>query len=527
MKKQGFTLVELLAVIAILAILIIIALPNILKMFNDAQMKLFLQEARNINKAAEDSYLAHKMGASNLTETTYTYTDGEETVTGNISMKLTGQKPQNGELIIRPNGDTALAFHNGKYCARKSFDSDEITISRVTEDQCVLDNLPVVATSELCFEFDDSTGTILNYYDYEEDNSSNPVCPSEVVIPSEIDGVPVVAIGDYALAYYNYAVYNYDESKDLELLNNNVTDKNNIYKLSSAVSTDTYNPVNISDNRVALRYEPLVSLIIPNTVEYIGECAFIANNIESIEIPSSVNTIGAAAFERNNITTVTIGNGVTTIGENAFSRNNITVLEIPDSVTNIEDKAFAYNGLTNITIGRGLISIGESVFYYNETLTNLVVDSDNPNYMSSNNALYTKDGQTLLLGAKTCSNNILNTTKTIETNAFEGMGLTSLTIPDGVITIKRAAFHGNELTSVTIPNSVTTIEAYGFGYNKLTSVMIGTGITSLGERSFNNNRITQGNFKIDKVSGSVSFGSNVLGSNGSLGNTTITPTYLR
>ncbi|NLC48075.1 MAG: prepilin-type N-terminal cleavage/methylation domain-containing protein, partial [Tenericutes bacterium] len=33
MKKNAFTLVELLAVIAILAILIIIALPNILKMY--------------------------------------------------------------------------------------------------------------------------------------------------------------------------------------------------------------------------------------------------------------------------------------------------------------------------------------------------------------------------------------------------------------------------------------------------------------------------------------------------------------
>ena len=34
-NNKGFTLVELLAVIAILAILVIIALPNVLKMFND------------------------------------------------------------------------------------------------------------------------------------------------------------------------------------------------------------------------------------------------------------------------------------------------------------------------------------------------------------------------------------------------------------------------------------------------------------------------------------------------------------
>ena len=41
MKYKGFTLVELLAVIAILALLVIIALPNVLKMFNQAKKDTF------------------------------------------------------------------------------------------------------------------------------------------------------------------------------------------------------------------------------------------------------------------------------------------------------------------------------------------------------------------------------------------------------------------------------------------------------------------------------------------------------
>ena len=47
-KKKGFTLVELLAVIAILAILVIIALPNVIKMYNNAKRSSFLTEAKEV-----------------------------------------------------------------------------------------------------------------------------------------------------------------------------------------------------------------------------------------------------------------------------------------------------------------------------------------------------------------------------------------------------------------------------------------------------------------------------------------------
>ena len=57
MKKKGFTLVELLAVIAILAILVIIALPNIMSMFNEAKKSTFTTELKNIYRGAEQAYV--------------------------------------------------------------------------------------------------------------------------------------------------------------------------------------------------------------------------------------------------------------------------------------------------------------------------------------------------------------------------------------------------------------------------------------------------------------------------------------
>ncbi len=62
MKKKGFTLVELLAVIAILAILVIIALPNVLKMFREAKENTFTREVQNIMRSAESKYVSASIG---------------------------------------------------------------------------------------------------------------------------------------------------------------------------------------------------------------------------------------------------------------------------------------------------------------------------------------------------------------------------------------------------------------------------------------------------------------------------------
>ena len=64
MNKKGFTLVELLAVIAILALLVIIALPNVLSMFNNAKKDLFLTEAKNVFKESAKKYISDNMHSS-------------------------------------------------------------------------------------------------------------------------------------------------------------------------------------------------------------------------------------------------------------------------------------------------------------------------------------------------------------------------------------------------------------------------------------------------------------------------------
>lgn len=59
MNKKGFTLVELLAVIAILAILVLVAVPNVLGMFNNAKKDTFATETKDMIRIAQQQYLAN------------------------------------------------------------------------------------------------------------------------------------------------------------------------------------------------------------------------------------------------------------------------------------------------------------------------------------------------------------------------------------------------------------------------------------------------------------------------------------
>ena len=74
--------------------------------------------------------------------------------------------------------------------------------------------------------------------------------------------------------------------------------------------------------------------------------------------------------------------------------------------------------------------------------------------------------------------------------AFANNALTSVTIPDSVATIGSYAFDKNQLTSVTIPDSVTVISYGAFRKNQLTSVIIGNSVTSIESQAFRENQLT-------------------------------------
>ncbi len=107
MNKKGFTLVELLAVIAILAILVIIALPNVIKLYNNAKKNTFLTEAKTIYKEAANKYITESMKGNKVS---YINSNSKN------SLELSGSKNISYCINLDGSGNiTSLIVSNNNY----------------------------------------------------------------------------------------------------------------------------------------------------------------------------------------------------------------------------------------------------------------------------------------------------------------------------------------------------------------------------------------------------------------------------
>ena len=144
------------------------------------------------------------------------------------------------------------------------------------------------------------------------------------------------------------------------------------------------------------------------------------------------------------------------------------------------------NYITSTLLSFALMIYTSSVFAYD-------IEIDGIYYTLSNNEAYvaspgnnTYSGEVKIPHSITYLGLTYNVTR-IEDNAFySSQELTSVSIPDGIITIGKKAFQGcHELANITFPNSITTIGEDAFlGCYSLENIFIPYSVTSIGERAF-------------------------------------------
>ena len=267
-------------------------------------------------------------------------------------------------------------------------------------------------------------------------------------------------------------------------------------------------------------FKGLRSVILPESLTYIGFFAFANTGLTSVTIPESVTVIAGGTFYGcTDLTSITIHNNVTDIEDSAFEGcsnitsatmpttaidyipqdslqtvvltsgesignrafygcSSLTSITISDSVTNIGAEAFyGCSSLTSVTIPDGVTSIESDAFSGCTGLTSIKVDAENTAYASVDGVLYNKAKTELISIPAAVAGDITipHGVTSIGYSAFEGcIGLTSITIPNSVTSIGSSAFEGCiGLTSITIPDSVTSIGSSAFeGCSSLESITL-------------------------------------------------------
>lgn len=262
--------------------------------------------------------------------------------------------------------------------------------------------------------------------------------------------VPAGATSTYASHDWNsdYFTYNISEVSPLPA-NTEFTVDSLMYKTTDAALNTT-----VTDVTSTNIYDPGI----PPKVAYQGNLCTVtsltANSFQNCtrmvkaEVPFTVLSIGNYAFYNcRKVDRVVLNEGVQQIGRYAFAHmENLPSIRIPASVT----------------------SVGNAAFIVDPTLYGIYVEQGNPNYVSVDGALFSKDRKRLV--------------------AFPEARTNDYTVPDGTEVIGSEVFRGNaSLSIITLPNSLQEIEGYAFfDCTALPTIEVPNGVTTIGNYAFYN-----------------------------------------
>ena len=248
-------------------------------------------------------------------------------------------------------------------------------------------------------------------------------------------------------------------------------------------------------------------------VTIIGENAFKDKKLVAVHLYYGIKTIENGAFQNNKITDLKLSPSITTIGPFAFYNNLIPAIDFPEGLETIDTYGFANNKLTEIILPKTLKKIGSYAFYGN--LLNDIEFQSNINAGSaafSNNKMPPSKGiiyqynattgqtdYTTIIGYAGSSKDVVIpemingvAPTTIASSAFASNQLTSISIPDSVTSIGSSAFYSNKLTQIKLPANLKTIGDSAFRENWLNSINIPPSVTSIGKAAFVRNCVPAG-----------------------------------
>lgn len=375
-RNKGFTLIELIVVIAILGILVLLAAPKIIGYIQDAK----LAQIKNDSKAHESAVTVEMTSNPNYIhyiKQNWEPASYEELIqasdedrlydkTGNITFNgfCSGENNNDGPNYQGLNNriilaDVAPSFPPGIFDELKGdcFEFPEHYVNTKLPGKFIMNE-----EGEVVYIHNKSVSKGGNG----NQNGSNPdgSNENESVDPNynkpplhsnpASDFLGEVYTAEESLAELENSLNNgwiSQEDFDAEIV-----DLKDIYVIYEYVgtSTDVVIPGKIQGADVsyiddsAFEGKGLTSIYIPNTVGAIGENAFKDNFIKNLVLPSELVYVWNGAFANNPLETLQFGNKVTQINPYAFNNTKLTEITLPRSLLFIYD--FTFGNTPTLTI---------------------------------------------------------------------------------------------------------------------------------------------------------------------------------
>jgi len=157
----------------------------------------------------------------------------------------------------------------------------------------------------------------------------------------------------------------YVSGHEYTTLDSNLTIRGSVNIGGSEYSVKSIGENAFADTGIFVSTTSLASIIIPDSVEQIGQSAFAGSGLTSIDFPKSLTTIGVSAFYGTRLRSVLVGPSVQTIGEGAFTcawGSDMSFVTIGASVKKIGSNAFDRCGTPTVTFEGAAPLMDTSVF---------------------------------------------------------------------------------------------------------------------------------------------------------------------
>ncbi len=435
--------------------------------FSDEVKDILIKHATDVTNLSAVSF--SKNVQSFVLEFSYYYNPSDIPVIKNNT--------NNGLSILTARDNSTKVLVKALDSAPETITKEMLSGVKVIADSAFTNDNSVVKTIELPIGVEYIGNSALNT---KYDSSLN------VSLPSTIKELGAGALGNFTSPIADDNALRMIESYDNPEVKYLVSRDSS--KIQSNITKDMLKGVRCIYGSTFYRDNGLKSIDIPETVMDIGDSAFSYTSLTSITLPSQLTKIKSSTFMYSTLSSIDIPNGVTTIESNAFESTDISNVRIPDSVISIGSKAFnVCSKLTDITLPNNLIDLSEDSFT-GCNLSYISMKGKSRKYLVSNNCLINRYNNSIALACKNSTIPTDSEVAIINENAFNGLSITSVVIPNNITTIENYAFKDcKELVFVVIPDSVKKMGNNVFeGCTNLQSVVMSKNLSTIPYNTFLN-----------------------------------------